>query len=162
MERLRERWAKSYPVLLDRVIFLPAMPEARFMMLLAHSDVLLDPLHFGSGNSFFESMVHGTPTVTWPSSFLRGRIVAAAYRQMGIDDPPIVERIEDYAPLVLALGRDEERRRRLREASRKAAATNLFSDVGAVREFEVFVEQAVAAAGKGEKLPKSWRPALAT
>jgi protein O-GlcNAc transferase len=155
---LKARWAKSYPVLLERVLFLPRMSWDRFMSTLAHMDVLLDPLHFGSGNTFYDAMVYGTPVVTWPGRFARGRNVAAAYRQMGIADAPVAQRLEDYAPLAIALGRDIERRQALRESSLKAANRELFEDNQAVREFETFLEAAVTAAANKTKLPKGWRP----
>jgi len=154
---LRRRWATSHPVLLERVHFLPRLPSDRFIALLSQLDVLLDPVHFGSGNTLYEAMLHGTPIVTWPGRFMRGRLVAAAWRQMGIADAPIAERLEDYAPLALALGRDPARRETLRRATR-AAAGALFEDRQAVREFEAFVIAAVAAAAHNEKLPPGWRP----
>src|SRR4030065_369058 len=94
----------------------------------------------------------GTPVVTWPGRFARGRNVAAAYRQMGVDDAPIAQRLGDYAPLALALGRDPARRQALREASLDAAGRELFGDMQAVREVETFLEAAVDAAGSGQKL----------
>jgi predicted O-linked N-acetylglucosamine transferase (SPINDLY family) len=155
---LRQRWAQSYPILLERVIFLSHQPLDRFMALMAHFDVLLDPIHFGSGNTLYEAMVYGTPIVTWPGRFMRGRIVAGAYRQMRLADAPIVQRREHYAPLALALGRDPVRRGTLRQASLRAAS-ELFADMRAVREFEAFLIAAVEATGHGEKLPVGWRPA---
>ncbi|MFZ2541855.1 MAG: tetratricopeptide repeat protein, partial [Gallionella sp.] len=155
---LRARWAKTFPVLLERVLFLPRIPTERFMTLMANMDVLLDPIHFGSGNTLYEAMVYGTPIVTWPGKFMRGRIVAGAYRQMCIADAPVAPRLEDYAPLALALGCDSERRRALRQASLAAANRELFADLKAVREFEAFLEAAVAAAVNGQKLPAGWRP----
>lgn len=157
MNLLKARWTKTFPILLERVLFLPRLPLDRFMALMAHIDVLLDPIHFGSGNTLYEAMVYGTPVVTWPGRFMRGRLVAGAYQQMGVADAPVVERLEDYAALALVLGRDPERRRALRQAS-LAAAETLFADMQAVREFETFLEAAVAAAGRGEKLPPGWRP----
>lgn len=156
---LRRRWACNHPGLVERVRFLPRLPLDRFMALMAHFDVLLDPIHFGSGNTLYEAMVSGTPIVTWPGRFMRGRIVAAAYRQMAVVDAPIAERLEDYAPLALALGRDPARREALRQASR-AAAGALFEDGQAVRELEAFVVAAVEAAARNEKLPPGWRPDL--
>jgi predicted O-linked N-acetylglucosamine transferase (SPINDLY family) len=156
--QLRRRWAKTSPILLDRVQFLPRMPLERFLALMAHIDVLLDPVHFGSGNTLYEAMVYGTPVVTWPGRFMHGRVVAGAYSQMGVADAPVVGRLDEYAPLAVALGRDPERRHALREASMEAAARELFADMRAVREFEAFIEAAVAAAGRGEKLPEGWRP----
>ncbi len=157
-DQLRARWARTAPVLLERALFLPPMPRDRFMALQARMDVLLDPVHFGGGNTFYEAMVHGVPVVTWPGRFLRSRIAGGAYRQMGVADAPVVSRLEDYAPLALALGRDPGRRRTLARALQAAAARDLFADLGAVREFEAFLDSAVAAAGRGEKLPAAWRP----
>ena len=156
-ELLKARWAKTFPILLERAVFLPRTTWDRFMAIMAQMDVLLDPLHFGSGNTLYDAMVCGTPVVTWPGRFARGRNVAAAYRQMGVADAPIAQRLEDYAPLALALGRDAERRSALRAAS-LAASQHLFEDMQAVREFESFLEASVAAAAKSQKLQTSWRP----
>jgi predicted O-linked N-acetylglucosamine transferase (SPINDLY family) len=155
---LRDRWARTAPLLLDRAIFLPQMPHERFMAMMSHADVQLDPIHFGGGNTMYEAMVFGTPAVTWPGQFMRGRLLAGRYAQMGVADAPIAKNIDDYAPLALALGRDPERRRTLRKALQEAARHNLFSDTQAVRDIEAFFEAAVVAATKGQKLPSGWVP----
>lgn len=128
------------------------------MALQKYMDVLLDPIHFGGGNTFYEAMLYGTPVVTWPGRFMRGRIVAGRYRQMGVVDAPVAGNLEDYASLALALGRDTERRGALRAELLEAAGRDLFEDMRAVREFESFLNAAVVAATKGEKLPSGWRP----
>ena len=155
---LKTRWAKTFPVLSERVIFLPRMSWGSFMATMAQTDVLLDPIYFGSGNTLYDAMVNGTPVVTWPGRFARGRNVAAAYRQMGVTNAPVAPSLGDYAPLALALGRDTERRLALRIASMEAAGRELFEDMSAVREFETFLEAAVIAAGHDEKLAAGWRP----
>ncbi len=155
--RLRARWAESAPILNERVLFLPRLPLEGFMALLAHIDVLLDPPHFGSGNTLYEAMVYGTPVVTWPGRFARGRIVAGAYRQMGVSNPPVAATIEEYAPLAVRLGRDAAAREAL-QAELREKAVALFSDLGAVRALEKFFEAAVAAARRGDKLPSGWKP----
>ncbi len=150
-DRLRERWSRDRPSLSARILLLPAQPLDRFMMLLAHADVLLDPVHFGSGNTFYESMVFGIPTVTWPGRFMRGRIVAGIYRMLGIVDTPIAGTLADYAGLAVAIANDRERRERLKsELLSKGAA--LYRDAASVRELEAFLERAVAAAREGRKL----------
>ena len=142
-ERLRARWARTFPILLERTLFLPKQSRQDFMALQGRMDVLLDPIHFGGGNTFYEAMVYGVPMVTWPGWHLRSHIAAGLYEQMGVEDAPIVSRLEDYAPLALALGRDPDRCRRLREASIEAAKHDLLLDMSAVREFEDFLEAAV-------------------
>jgi protein O-GlcNAc transferase len=104
-------------------------------------------------------MVFGTPVVTWQGQFARGRNVAAAYLQMKVVDAPIADRMEDYATLVLALGRDPLCRNALSEVLLDAAGRELFCDMYAVREFEFFIEDAIKVAGSGTKLSVDWSPA---
>ena len=158
-DQLRARWARTFPVLSERVVFLPRLSLDRFLALLDRVDVLLDPLHFGAGNSFYEAAALGAPTVTWPGRFMRGRIVAGAYRQMNLADAPVAVGPEAYASVALEWGRNPDRCRAFRRAIRQAATTELFADDRAVRAFETFLEAAVASAARGEKLPAGWRPA---
>jgi len=134
------------------------MPLDRFMLLLAAMDVLLDPPHFGSGNTLYEAMACGVPIVTWPGPFMRGRVVSGAYHQMGIPDAPIVLDLADYARVAVALAQDAGRRQALRDQLRRAARNGLYSDFQAIREFEAFLKAAVIAAGQGVKLPAGWQP----
>lgn len=161
-ELLRARWEKTAPILLERVLFLPRMSLNRFMEVMGHIDILLDPIHFGSGNTLYEAMVYGVPMVTWPGSFMRGRLVAGAYRQMGINNAPIAQSLDDYVEMALELGRNPSHRQKLRHALQTAAHRDLFADTLAVREFEGFLIAAVASAARGEKLPQGWSPSLST
>ncbi|MBF0294304.1 MAG: glycosyltransferase [Magnetococcales bacterium] len=156
-DALRARWNARHPGLAQRVLFLPRMTRTRFIGLMANMDVLLDPIHFGSGNTFYEAMAIGTPVITWPGEFMRCRIVAGGYRQMGMTDPPVANRVAEYAALALSFAQDKPRRRAFqRELAEKRAA--LFVDAGMVREFETFLTSAVAAAMRGGKLPGGWQP----
>ena len=142
-EFLKERWAMNFPILNERVIFLKRQTGDRFMMLLSHFDVLLEPIHFGSGNTFYEPMVYGTPVVTWPGRFMRGRIVAGAYHQMGIENPPIAVSLEDYASLAISLAKDPDRLKIMKRQLSKAARKHLFTDKLYIREFEDFIKAAL-------------------
>lgn len=157
---LRARWARSAPVLNDRVVVLPRRPMDEFMQLLAHFDVLLDPVHFGSGNTMYEALVHGTPIVTWPGAFMRGRIVAGGYAQMGIADAPVVHDRADFAPCAVALAHDAARGRDLRARIAAAAASALFADRRALGAFASFFAAAAAAADSGTRLQAGWRPSI--
>ena len=64
------------------------------------ADVLLDTFHFSGGNTSFEAFAVGTPVVTLPSGFLRGRFTAGLYRKMGVADL-IAETAESYVDLAL-------------------------------------------------------------
>ncbi|QIK37709.1 hypothetical protein GWK36_06620 [Caldichromatium japonicum] len=156
-ERLRARWARSAPILLERVRFVPRVPLDRFMGLLAHFAVVLDPIHFGSGNTLYEAMAYSQPVITLLGRFACGRFVAAAYQQMGLEDiAPIARSIEEYASVALSFGRDPARRQAFRESA-LAAREKLYADIQAVREFEAFIEAALQAAARGEKLPSGFR-----
>ncbi len=52
------------------------MAGERFLTLLWAADAVLDPPHFGSGNSSYEAFALGAPIVTWPGAFMRGRVTA--------------------------------------------------------------------------------------
>jgi len=80
---------------------------------------------------------------------------------MGIADAPVASSIAEYAPLALALGRDPERRRALRETIGAACSREIFGDVRAVRQMEEFFHGAVAAARSGQRLEAGWRPSAA-
>ena len=69
--------------------------------------MLLDPIYFGSGNSFHESMFYGTQTVTCPTKYIKSRIVSAAYIQMEIKNPPIVKDKDDYVNKAIEIANDE-------------------------------------------------------
>ena len=97
--KLIERFKKIENFDLERVIFLDPLSRDNYINHLGTSSVLLDPLYFGAGNSFHESMVYGTPTVTLPTKFIKSRIVSAAYIQMEIENPPIVKNKNEYVEL---------------------------------------------------------------
>ena len=97
---------------------------AHVFELLAVSDVLLDPIHFGGGNTTYEGLAVDTPIVTLPSNFLRGRITFAFYKQMNMLDC-VVENRQDYVKLALRLGTDSDYRDAIRTRSLSPTACYL-------------------------------------
>ena len=114
--------------------------------------MLLDPFHFGGGNSFLEAMLVGTPTITMPGTHLKTNITAAAYKQMKILNPPIVQNAKEYINLAVKLAHDDKNNLSLREESKIAANNNLYNNLQTLMEFEQFLEEAHAAAQSGKKL----------
>ena len=100
---LIQRFEKVVNFDLDRVIFIDQLTTENYINHLGTSSVLLDPLYFGAGNSFHESMVYGTPTITMPTKYIKSRIVTAAYIQMEIDNPPIVKNKNEYVDLAVSI-----------------------------------------------------------
>ena len=41
------------------------MSNNDFINIIKNCDVMLDPLYYGSGNTFYESMAFGTPFITY-------------------------------------------------------------------------------------------------
>lgn len=103
--RLKTRWSSTMASVAERCHFLPPLPHPDFLRLLSEASVVLDPLHFGGGNSSYEALSMGAPIVTLPGDFLRGRITQALYRTMGYTDL-IVDSIDHYVSLAVRLGND--------------------------------------------------------
>ena len=115
-------------------------------------DVLLDPLHFGGGNTFLEAMLTGTPTITIVGEYLKSNITAAAYKQMKILNPPIASNLKEYVDLAVELAQDTKKNKLLRENSKIAAKKYLYNNSKTLKEFEKFLEESHEAAKKGQLL----------
>lgn len=136
---LRQRLQRTMPDVIDRVRFLPRLPEADYLGLVSLADVILDTLHYSGGaNTTYDALAAGTPIVTLPGRFHRGRYTAAAYRQIGLTEC-IAASPGDYIDLALRLGRDPAERARV-SADIRAAGLALFEDEAAVRELADFFE----------------------
>jgi predicted O-linked N-acetylglucosamine transferase (SPINDLY family) len=133
-ERLRKRWASTIPQATHRMRFLPAVPRDDFLSLLKLAEVIIDPLHFGGGNSTYEAMGMGTPVITLPGDFLRSRITYAMYQKMGWTDL-VVQSPEAYVAAAVACVVDPEVRTRVRQAIVQRADC-LFEDPREVRVLE--------------------------
>ena len=151
-EILKKRWSKNYTILNKKVLFTKTLSLLEFISLCKCVDVLLDPLHFGGGNSFLESMLAGTPTITMPGTHLKTNITAAAYKQMKISNPPIVRNAKEYVNLAVKLAQDDKQNFSLREKSKIAANKYLYNNLKALKEFEQFLEEAHIKAQSGNKL----------
>ncbi len=147
--RLRERFARVFPDVVDRVRFVPRLTAPDFLNLLRVADALLDPLHFGAGNSAYEALALGIPIVTWPGPFMRGRVTHACYKQMEVMEC-VAGSAAQYVELAVRLANDPAWRGHLSE---RILAGNhaILEDIGAVHEMERFLAEAVGAADPGER-----------
>ncbi|MDM7954129.1 MAG: hypothetical protein QUV07_13065 [Cyanobium sp. CZS 25K] len=144
-----ERLSRTAPSVRERCIPLAFMGRGEYHALCNCLDLLLDPIYYGSGITFFEACFVGTPIVTLEGSNLRSRVVACGYRELGIDEPPIVTSAEDYVRLVGELCNDSERRNKLKTAI-LANNHRVFNRMDYVRHFEAFCVQAVNTNCQGE------------
>ena len=155
LEILKKRWSKNFPILNKKVLFTNTLSLLEFISLCKCVNVLLDPIHFGGGNSFLETMLVGTPSITMPGTHLKTNIIAAAYKQMKISKPPIVQSSKEYINLVIELAQDDKKNLSLREESKTAANKYLYNNLKALKEFEQFLEEAHITAQSGNKLKDS-------
>lgn len=147
------RFEQTFPDLIDRIHWLRGMTTADFLNLIYISDAMLDPLHFGGGNTSYQSMAIGTPVVTLPAKYMRGRGMLAIYKQMGIMDC-VVSSIEEYIDLVCRIGADEEFRDQLR-LKILSKSHLVFEDINTVREMETFFESALQQSQSQKKIPQT-------
>jgi len=138
---LRQRFAQTLPDVVDRIRFLPMLNYHDYLNFLALADVQLDTLHFGGGSTSYDGFTVGTPIVTLPTPFLRGRITQSMYKQMDIPDAVAQDR-QEYIDIALRLGTDPEYRQLLHK---KILAANevLFENSAGVRDLERFLQGAV-------------------
>ncbi|PKL76696.1 MAG: hypothetical protein CVV27_08940 [Candidatus Melainabacteria bacterium HGW-Melainabacteria-1] len=112
---LQARFAARHPDLSHRLHFLAWLPQADFLSLLALADVALDALRLAGGNVSFQSFWLGTPMITCPTPYLRGRIASGLYRLLGLEDW-IATDWQDYVTKALLLGCNPELRASLSQA----------------------------------------------
>jgi predicted O-linked N-acetylglucosamine transferase (SPINDLY family) len=110
MTQLRRRFERTLGAFASRVRFVPRTAHRDFLHYVAAADVILDPFHFGGGNSSLEALSLGIPVVTLPAFQLRGRFTLGLYRELGLDDC-VARSPEDYVALALKLGQETEYRR---------------------------------------------------
>jgi predicted O-linked N-acetylglucosamine transferase (SPINDLY family) len=139
-ETLSARLRRNLGSHADRVIFTRRVDRPAFLRLLGTADVMLDPLHFGGGNTSIQALGLGVPIITLPSGFLRGRLTAGCYRKMKFETC-IARSPEDYVDLAVRLGTDAVFNMSVR-AEIASRSTALFEDIASVREMERFFRQA--------------------
>jgi predicted O-linked N-acetylglucosamine transferase (SPINDLY family) len=137
-ELLLRRFRRTMPEFLDRIHFVPRLTQPEFLQLLATADVILDTIHFCGGNTSLEAFAVGTPIVTMPSSYLRGRLTYGFYQKMGLLDCVALNPSE-YVAIAIKLGTDPAYRAHLK-AEILARNHLLYEDLTAVHELEQFLE----------------------
>jgi len=81
-DRLNARFAKSVPDVTDRIRYQKRQTRHEFLASLAAADVVLDTPHYSGGLTTQEALAAGTPVVTLPGDYLRGRVSAGFYRKI--------------------------------------------------------------------------------
>jgi predicted O-linked N-acetylglucosamine transferase (SPINDLY family) len=138
-QQLTQRFEKTLPDVVNRIRFVPWLNYADYLSLLTVADVQLDTLHFGGGSTSYDGLAMGTPIVTWPTQYLRGRITFALYQQMQMLDC-VAHSAQEYIDMAVRLGTNSGFRDSIR-AKILAANGVLFENSQGVRELEQFLKR---------------------
>lgn len=141
---LQQRCAAAFPDVSDRLVFLPPQKGPDFTNLIALADVMLDTIHFNGYNTSLEAFSVGTPVVTMPTAFQRGRHTAGMYRKMGLEECT-ASSAEEYVRLAVKLGTETDYRQHIKDEIERRSEV-LFENMQVVREFERFFQEALATA----------------
>ena len=98
------------------------------------ADVMLDPFPFCGGNTSYEALAFGTPIVTLPGRFLRGRLTQGLYRRIGVTSL-CADDVDQYVDIAVGLGTDRERNLSIRDAILKQTDV-LFENPADVESWE--------------------------
>lgn len=139
-ETLQRRFEQTLGPAASRVQFLPRQSHDDFLNLMAVSDVMLDPLHFGGGNTTYQGLAMGIPIVTLPSQFMRGRVTDGCYRKLGLTDA-VAKTPAEYVEISLRFAGDHQFREQFRRRLQERSAA-LYEDRQAVRELAEFFRTA--------------------
>jgi predicted O-linked N-acetylglucosamine transferase (SPINDLY family) len=140
-DRLMARFRRTIGDVAGRIRFLPRQSYEDFLALTAECDVMLDPLHFGGGNTTYEALAFGVPVVTMPSTFLRGRITKALYDQMGMTDC-VADSPDRYIEIAATLGTDAGARQAMQERIIEKVGA-IFENPAGIRQLEEFFRNVV-------------------
>lgn len=137
-----DRLGDNAPNVRERCITLALMNRQEYHAISRCLDVLLDPIYYGSGITFFEASFVGAPIVTLEGKNLRSRVVACGYREMGLENAPIAKSSQEYVELATGLAQDSDARQKLRSEILEKNHL-IFNRMDYVRGFEQFCIKAV-------------------
>jgi len=115
-EALDQRFAHTVPAAVrGRVHFMPFLVDkADFLSANAHAAVVLDPFHFGIGSTATFVFAVGTPLVTLPAPYMRGR--AGLFYARLLETPECVATdVADYIDRAVRIATDETLRESVKE-----------------------------------------------
>ena len=138
-KKLFKRFKKNIPFNYERINFLNQLSFEEYVNFCGSASVILDPIYFSAGNSFYESMFYGTPSVTMPMKNLKSRVVYGAYQQMKIETPPVVSCINEYVDKAVETANlNEKSMLNIKKYYSKNANQHLYENITAIKDLEKF------------------------
>jgi protein O-GlcNAc transferase len=93
--------------LMQRIIFLPNLPDEAYATAQAAATVCLDSFPFGGHTTTMDLLVTGCPIVTLPSEFMAGRCTQGLLKALGgIATQMIASDLDEYVAIALRIGTD--------------------------------------------------------
>lgn len=139
--QLQSRFDKTIPSeVRERIIFMPWIVDPMdFMSVIEQSNVILDPYHFGLGTTAIATCTVGTPFVTKPGEFARGRYGYYYCKLMDVMEC-VASDTEDYAQKAVEIATNPDTRARIKA---KILANNgaLFGNYQGIEEVRNFFLQ---------------------
>ena len=129
-----DRLKKIVPEHMDRIEFINRLTAENFVHHCGMASVILSPFCVGSGNTFIDSMYYGTPTISKPSNYSKSLVVAGAYKQMEIIDPPVVNNTDDYIDKAIEIANSNNLE--LKMYYKEQANKHLYENKRAIEELE--------------------------
>ncbi len=120
-DAVRRRWRVAMPEAVDRIKFVPSQPRDQFLHLLSLADVMIDPFPFCGGNTSYEAMAMGTPVVTLPGKYLRGRLTSGIYKRMQFESL-VTSSVEAYVDQAVRVANDRSYGNVVRSAIQQTAS----------------------------------------
>lgn len=144
-ELLRERFVRSmHPDVRERVIFHAWVDNHEdFILMNQVSDVVLDPFHFGIGTTGAFTFAVGTPLVTLPGEFMRGRVGLMFCKLLDTMEC-VAANAEDYAQKAVAIAHDPNLRALLKEKILRNQAAIFDNQEAAAAEIVQTIQQLTA------------------
>lgn len=143
-EKLLKRLGRGMPDVKDRLRLLPRMEREDYLNVLALADVNLDTFYYGSGaNTMYDTIATGTPIVTMPWRFHRGRYTLGTLERIGWQET-ITHSVDDYVKAAIRLGTDRDFRESASECLRSEPDHGVLESDHAVRAHEEFFLRAAA------------------
>ena len=142
-KKLLERFKKNKEIDLNRVKFLDGLNWEQYVNHCGGASVLLDPIYYGAGNSFYESLFYGTPTVSMPTKYTKARLVLGAYNQIDISDMkfyPIVNSSKEYISKSIEIA-NEKNLYELKKNIELKAKKNLYENEKAISNLEKILKK---------------------
>jgi len=144
-----------------RLRFANARPNADYLGLYARADLFLDTWPYNAHTTGSDALWAGCPVVTILGDTFASRVGASLSHAVGL--PELVARdVDDYVRKCVALAKDADARRRLREhLAGEGRRSSLFDTVRTTRALEAAYAEMAAQYREGVREPIDFEPARA-